>query len=141
MAVLDNRSMARVTGRRLPLAICVPDPSQECSLCVGAATRPVHDYGNELVKYFDEATRSSNANTANHFIDKAVWQVHKDDFPLWYETLKEISKSDVADFEAATGTEKMTGETPSPSTAASSPSTQAETPEATKESASLPASA
>ena len=33
------------------------------------------DYGNELVKYFDEATRSSNANTANHFIDKAVWQV------------------------------------------------------------------
>merc|ERR1719420_1063399 len=90
------------SGRASSLGICLQDTSQECWLCVGAATRPVHEYGNELVKYFAEATRSSNANTANHFIDKAVWQVHENDFQLWYDALKAISKSDVADFEDAT---------------------------------------
>jgi hypothetical protein len=138
MAVLEKRYKST---RRLPLAICMKDTPEDCWLCVGAATRPVHEYGNVLVKYFDEATRGSNANTANHFIDKAVWQVHDDDFQTWVDALKEISRSDVAEFDPTGSEEKMTGETPSPSEGASSPSTQAESPEASKETASLSADA
>jgi hypothetical protein len=135
MAVLEKRFKS---NRRLPLAICLKDPSMDppCWLCVGAATRPVHEYGNELVKYFAEATMSTNANTANHFIDKAVNQVHEESFEDWLQALKDISKTDVvADYMDASGTqEKMTGDTESLSGDASSPSTQGESPEATKES-------
>jgi cell division control protein 45 len=140
MAVFEGR-FQKASGR-LPLAILMKDPSQECWLCVGAATRPVHEYGNELVKYFDEATRSTNANTANHFIDKAVWQVHEDDFDAWFDALKEISKRDVAEFPDVSPTQdKMTGETGSPATLASSPSTHAESPEYAKDSLSQSAAA
>jgi hypothetical protein len=135
MAVFDKRFQK---NGQVPVAICLKDPSNdpECWLCVGAAKRPVTDYGNELVKYFDEATRSSNANTANHFIDKAVWQVHADHFEAWCEALKEISKTDVSKYaDVSASQEKMTGETgESPSTGGSSPSTQAESPEESKES-------
>jgi len=142
MAVFDRRFQK---NGQVPVAICLKDPSNdpECWLCVGAAKRPVTDYGNELVKYFDEATRSSNANTANHFIDKAVWQVHADHFEAWCEALKEISKTDVSKYaDVSASQEKMTGETgESPSTGGSSPSTQAESPEESKESLTQSAAA
>ena len=65
----NTRSDARVSQRSL-----VPAMHTQSYIRPQLSMRRT-DYGNELVKYFDEATRSSKANTANHFIDKAVWQV------------------------------------------------------------------